>query len=117
MVDHAHDLTRTPRHDYYPVLAFMLGQGLGERGGVEVHGLPGKVPQELHFVDAAVASSGIDHRPLSHGAAAARELWPGPLRLAAWRWRVPARQRPACPHLVASSIALSAEPSHDGARP
>jgi hypothetical protein len=32
----------------------MLGQGLGECGGVEVRGLPGEVPQEVHLVDAAV---------------------------------------------------------------
>ena len=33
---------------------FVLVQGLGERGGVDVLWLTGKVPQEVHLVDAAV---------------------------------------------------------------
>src|SRR4029434_11072873 len=71
MVDHAHDPTGAPRHDHHPVLAFMLGQGLGERGGVEVHGLTGEVPQDMHLVDAAV-----DEYPATvQGAAAPPLAW------------------------------------------
>src|SRR5262249_15982228 len=54
MVDHAHDPAGASRHDYHPVLAFVLGQSLGERGGINVRGLPGEVPQEVDLVDAAV---------------------------------------------------------------
>jgi hypothetical protein len=45
----------------------VLGEGLGERGGVEVHRLPGKVPQEVYLVDAAVD----EHPTAVQGAAAA----------------------------------------------
>jgi hypothetical protein len=54
MMHQAYHPAGTPRHDHYPVLAFVLVQGLRERGGVDVFWLTGKVPQEMHLVDAAV---------------------------------------------------------------
>ena len=45
----------------------MLGQGLGECGGVEVRGFTGEVPQEVHLMDAT-----IDEHPATvQGSAAA----------------------------------------------
>ena len=46
MVDQAHYPGGAPRHDHHPVLAFMLGQSLGERGGVEVCWLTGEVREQ-----------------------------------------------------------------------
>src|SRR6266851_8025406 len=54
IVDQAHYPGGAPRHDHYPVLAFVLVQGLGENGGIDVLWLTGEVPQEVHLVDAAV---------------------------------------------------------------
>ena len=45
----------------------MLGEGLGERSGLEVRGFTGEVPQEVHLLDATIN----EHAATVQGAAAA----------------------------------------------